>query len=92
VTTSAVLMASLHGDEVDVVWVTACSMWGDNGFEIVEIAAEFQKPRRQMSSAVRRTGRGGENGSLSMPDVKAALSVAARLKLQLWLGVFASIG
>jgi hypothetical protein len=31
-------------------------------------------------------------GSLSMLDVKAALSVAARLKLQLWLGVFARIG
>jgi hypothetical protein len=29
---------------------------------------------------------------LGMLDVKAALSVAARLKLKLWLGVFAHIG
>jgi hypothetical protein len=59
---------------------------------IVEIAAEFKKPRKPVISAVRRTGRGGGNRSLSTLELKAALSVAARLKLQLWLGVFASIG
>jgi hypothetical protein len=49
---SPVLMASLHGDGVDVVWVVACPMCGAEGFEIIEIAAGFFSPRKWVESSM----------------------------------------